>query len=506
MIRAAKFPSLIVPSQPSSAPSAPFARPPWAGAVPASPNFSGFSATPSRNSIPTAPFSASSPRSPISATSKTPSAPSTSSPPNSSNSRTKSAAASAVNFTTAWRKPFSPSISASPSSGNPPSLSTPLPIALSKKPANSSLFLSPPILLCSTTSASSPPSRNTSTVSANAAASKPLSSSSPVFAVFRRSQKPRSSASLRKVSPTSSAIPAASAPRSPSARIRTASPSKSPTSAAACPFLPMARPTAASRASASAFPACASAWPSSAALSKSIPAPPAPRSAPEFFSAPRFSRIRPMTPLFILIADDHAVVRAGLRALLESRTRWQVCAEAADGRDAVVKATKHKPHIAILDTGLPLLNGVEATRQIRKASPATEILILTMHESDDLVQQVIEAGARGYILKDEADRVLLDAVQALSQHKPYFSVRVSEAAVISDSSDSAKSSRSRLTPREREILQLLAEGKSNKEAANLPNISVNTAEAHRANIMLKLDFHSLAELVMYAIRNNIIRT
>jgi DNA-binding NarL/FixJ family response regulator len=213
-----------------------------------------------------------------------------------------------------------------------------------------------------------------------------------------------------------------------------------------------------------------------------------------------------MTPLSILIADDHAVVRAGLRTLLESRTRWQVCAEAADGRDAVEKAAKHKPNIAILDIGMPLLNGVEATRQIRKASPSTEILILTMHESDDLVQQVVEAGARGYILKDEADRTLLDAVQALSLHKPFFSTRVSEAAVIADPSDSAKPSRSRLTAREREILQLLAEGKSNKEVANVLNISVNTAEAHRANIMLKLDFHSLAELVMYAIRNKIIQT
>jgi DNA-binding NarL/FixJ family response regulator len=213
-----------------------------------------------------------------------------------------------------------------------------------------------------------------------------------------------------------------------------------------------------------------------------------------------------MTPLDVLIADDHAVVRAGLRALIESRPRWKVCAEAVNGRDAVEKASKHKPHIAILDIGMPLLNGVEAARQIRKSSPATEILILTMHESDDLVQQVVEAGARGYILKDEADRVLLDALQALSDHKPYFSTRVSEAAGSADSSDTSKSSRSRLTPREREILQLLAEGKSNKEVANLLNISVNTAEAHRANIMLKLDFHSLAELVMYAIRNNIIRT
>jgi DNA-binding NarL/FixJ family response regulator len=213
-----------------------------------------------------------------------------------------------------------------------------------------------------------------------------------------------------------------------------------------------------------------------------------------------------MPPLSILIADDHAVVRAGLRTLLESRPGWEICAEAADGRDAVEKAAKHKPRVAILDIGMPLLNGVEATRQISKSSPATQILILTMHESDDLVQQVVQAGARGFILKDEADRVLLDAVLALSQHKPFFSSRVSEAAATSDASDNAKSSRSRLTPREREILQLLAEGKSNKEVANLLSISVNTAEAHRANIMLKLDFHSLAELIMYAIRNNIIQT
>ena len=212
-----------------------------------------------------------------------------------------------------------------------------------------------------------------------------------------------------------------------------------------------------------------------------------------------------MTSLRILIADDHSVVRAGLRTLLESRREWEVCAEASDGREAVEKAIKHKPHVAILDVGMPLLNGIEVTRQIRKASPETEILILTMHESDDLVQQVIDAGARGYILKDDADRVLLAAVATVRQHKPYFSVRVSSAAESADpSSSDSKSSRSRLTPREREILQLLAEGKSNKEVANILGISVNTAEAHRANVMLKLDLHSLAELVIYAIRNKII--
>jgi len=178
-----------------------------------------------------------------------------------------------------------------------------------------------------------------------------------------------------------------------------------------------------------------------------------------------------MTLLRILIADDHAVVRAGLRTLLETRQGWEVCAEAVDGRDAVDKATKLKPHVAVLDIGMPLLNGVDATRRIRKSSPQTEILILTMHESDDLVQQVVEAGAHGYILKDDADRVLLAAVDALRLHKPYFSSRVSSLLGPDDSSggssEPARASRSRLTPREREILQLLAEGKSNKEVAGI---------------------------------------
>lgn len=159
---------------------------------------------------------------------------------------------------------------------------------------------------------------------------------------------------------------------------------------------------------------------------------------------------------------------------------------------------------------MPLLNGVDATRRIRKASPHTQVLILTAHESDELVQQVVAAGARGYILKDDADRVLLAAVETISRNKPYFSLRVSAPAASEDlaanPTDPTKSRRSRLTPREREILQLLAEGKSNKEVATLLGISVNTAEAHRANIMLKLDLHCLAELVVYAIRNKIITT
>jgi len=215
-------------------------------------------------------------------------------------------------------------------------------------------------------------------------------------------------------------------------------------------------------------------------------------------------------PLRILVADDHHVVRTGLRALLESKSGWQVCAEAANGREAVEKATALKPDVAVLDIGMPLLNGVEATRQIHKLSPQTEVLILTMHDSDLLVQEVLEAGARGYILKDDADRNLLAAVDALRRHKPFLSSRVSDVASktgppTGEGQARERSYRSRLTPREREILQLLAEGKTNKEVAGILGISVKTAETHRANIMLKLDFHSVTDLVRYAVRNKIIQ-
>lgn len=212
-------------------------------------------------------------------------------------------------------------------------------------------------------------------------------------------------------------------------------------------------------------------------------------------------------PVRILVADDHQVVRTGLRALLESKSGWQVCAEAANGREAVEKARELQPDVAVLDIGMPLLNGVEATRQIHKLSPNTEVLILTMHDSELLVQEVLDAGARGYILKDDADRTLIAAVDALRRHKPYLSSRVSEAArSVGGGAEGDRSSRSRLTPRQREILQLLAEGKSNKEVAGVLGISVKTAETHRANIMLKLNFHSITELVRYAVRNKIIQS
>jgi DNA-binding NarL/FixJ family response regulator len=213
--------------------------------------------------------------------------------------------------------------------------------------------------------------------------------------------------------------------------------------------------------------------------------------------------------LRILVADDHPIVRAGLRTLLESRPGWQVCAEAGNGREAVEKAGKLKPDVAVLDISMPVLNGVEATRQLRKLSPETEVLILTMHDSEQMVQQVLEAGGHGYILKDDADRTLLAAVDALRRHKPYFSSRVSVSVAASrlrasDPRAPARRARGRLTQREREIVQLLAEGKSNKEVAGVLGISVRTAETHRANIMLKLDLHSIVDLVHYAVRNRII--
>ncbi len=213
-----------------------------------------------------------------------------------------------------------------------------------------------------------------------------------------------------------------------------------------------------------------------------------------------------MPPLRILVADDHHVVRTGIRALLESRKEWTVCCEAANGREAVQKAQEFKPDVALLDIGMPLLNGVEATRQIRKVSPNTEVLALTMHDSEAMIEGILDAGARGYILKDDAHKNLFAAVEALARHKPYFSSRVSATVSrVARRGDAVKvSAARRLTPRQREIVQLLAEGKGNKEIADLLEISVKTAETHRANIMLKLNIHSVTDLVRYAVKNKII--
>jgi DNA-binding NarL/FixJ family response regulator len=211
-------------------------------------------------------------------------------------------------------------------------------------------------------------------------------------------------------------------------------------------------------------------------------------------------------PVRILIADDHGVVRKGLRALLDSRRGWKVCAEAGNGREAIEKAKALKPDVAIVDIGMPGLGGVEATRQIRKASPNTEVLILSAHGSERLVREVLEAGASGYLLKEDADHNLFAAVDALRRHTPFFTSKIAEWVARDRRGARAKKARSALTARQRETIQLLAEGKTNKEVAAILNISVKTVETHRANIMLKLNLHSVTDLVHYAIRNEIVHT
>ncbi|MGB2667667.1 MAG: response regulator transcription factor, partial [Candidatus Acidiferrum sp.] len=187
-----------------------------------------------------------------------------------------------------------------------------------------------------------------------------------------------------------------------------------------------------------------------------------------------------------------------------------VCGEARTGREAVSLAEEHKPDIVVIDISMPDLNGLEAARRIRKALPKTGIIILSLHFSDQLVKDIVEAGARAYVMKADADRDLVNAVEALSNHRTFFTARAAEM-LLNDFSDRVSSPiqppaspRSRLTSREREIIQLLAEGKSSKAVASVLGISVKTAETHRANIMRKLQVHSVSELVRYAIKNSII--
>lgn len=210
-------------------------------------------------------------------------------------------------------------------------------------------------------------------------------------------------------------------------------------------------------------------------------------------------------PLRILIVDDHPVVRKGLRALLESRRGWRVCAEAHNGRDAVAMARAQQPDVAVVDIGMPGLGGVETTRRIRKVSPATEVMILSAHGSEKLAEELLDAGARGYLLKDDANDSLVAAVDALRRHTPYYSPQIAEWVATAKNAR-GKAARITLTPRQRETVQLLAEGKTNKEVAAILRVSVKTVEAHRANIMMKLNLHSVTELVRYAIRNEIIHS
>jgi DNA-binding NarL/FixJ family response regulator len=211
----------------------------------------------------------------------------------------------------------------------------------------------------------------------------------------------------------------------------------------------------------------------------------------------------------ILVADDHDIIRRGLKQLLTSRPGWEVCGEAKTGREAVALAEQLKPEIVVLDISMPDLNGLEAARRIHKQFPKTGILILTLHFSDQLVRDIVEAGARAYIMKSDADRDLVSAVEALANHRTFFTPRAAEMLLNGFSRQTSgvepqALTRSRLTSREREIVQLLAEGKSSKEVAVALGISVKTAETHRANIMRKLELHSVSEVVRYAVKNQII--
>jgi DNA-binding NarL/FixJ family response regulator len=214
-------------------------------------------------------------------------------------------------------------------------------------------------------------------------------------------------------------------------------------------------------------------------------------------------------PLQILIVDDHAVVRRGVRSLLESQPDWEIAGEATTGREAVELAKQLQPDIVVMDLSLPELSGLDATRHILKESPRSEIVVLTMHHSEELAREALQAGARGYVLKSDADQSLIAAIESLRQHKPFLTSTVTEF-VLDDYKRRAETDEhgvphAAVTAREREIIQSLAEGRSNKEAAALLGISVKTIEAHRANIMRKLRLRSVSDLVRYAIRHKIVR-
>lgn len=216
-----------------------------------------------------------------------------------------------------------------------------------------------------------------------------------------------------------------------------------------------------------------------------------------------------MGSLRIVVADDHGVVRRGLRDLLEHQVGWKVVEEAVDGKEAVDKILKTEPDVAILDFQMPVLDGLAAAKQIAKRGSKTRILLLTLHESDALVREMLDAGVRGYVLKSDAARDLVSAVEALRCKRTFFSARIQEMVLDGylkreKKSAGMESSASRLTPRQREVLKLFAEGKTSGEAAAALGMSIKTAETHRAAIMSRLNCHSISDLVRYAIRNGII--
>jgi DNA-binding NarL/FixJ family response regulator len=214
-----------------------------------------------------------------------------------------------------------------------------------------------------------------------------------------------------------------------------------------------------------------------------------------------------MKTIRILIADDHELIRRGLVSALTERPQWIVVAQAADGREACELAARHTPEIAVLDLTMPELNGLDATREIRISTPKTRILIVTAHESEQLIRDVLDAGAMGYVLKSDAGQVLVQAIEALLDERPFFTSKVARVVLdgyLRSGENSATQATAALSPRERHIVQLLAEGNNNKEVARALELSVKTVETHRSNIMRKMEFGSLADLVRYAIRNKIV--
>lgn len=214
-----------------------------------------------------------------------------------------------------------------------------------------------------------------------------------------------------------------------------------------------------------------------------------------------------MSAFRILIADDHEILRRGIRVLVEGHPGWEICGEATDGREAVEKAAELRPDIVLLDVGMPNLNGLDVARQILAAKPRTRILIVTMHQSEELVREVLEIGARGFLLKTDAARDLVAAVEALQRRATFFTSSVAEIVLdgyLHQRNDD-KHVKNCLTGREREVVQLLAEGKSSKEIAVCLDLSVKTVETHRTNVMRKLNLHSIATVVRYAVRNNIVQ-
>jgi DNA-binding NarL/FixJ family response regulator len=215
-----------------------------------------------------------------------------------------------------------------------------------------------------------------------------------------------------------------------------------------------------------------------------------------------------MSVFRILIADDHEVARKGIRSLLEDHVGWEICGEARDGREAVEYANKLNPDVFLLDIGMPNLNGLDAARQILAMNPEARILILTVHDSEQTVREVLAVGARGFLLKSDAGRELVAAVEALQHRRTFFTSRVAQMMLdgyLRPHDDANPSGQCVLTPREREVIQLVAEGKTTKEVATALSLSVKTAETHRTNLMRKLDLHSVAALTLYAVRNGIVQ-